>query len=239
MNFLEAFGELDKLNEEVLTEKQWVAINPKGSNTYYRFLTVGDQDKGIGPIQKADIRDMLGNHNGTYKQSLNKKVLAALKSELENVSKTTGNNDYTDLDNCQIVPEKAIPGDKEVQTLTLADRSLRQQAHKDLKRDLKNNAALEQDLENKLQGRKYLIHHEDGNEDNNDLSNLILVPYFQNNKDDLNVANGVHNLLHVIAKKNAKTFSINYNTDIYYIDSQGKIQVGTFEIVVNPKNNNV
>ena len=235
MNFLEALNELDLLNEDLLTEKQWVAINPKGSNTYYKFLTVGDKDKGIGPTQKADIRDMLGTRTGTYKQSLNKKALAALKSELESISKIVGNDDYADPVNYQIVSEKDIPGDKEVQTLTLADRALRQKAHKDVNSTLNNNATAKLDLENKLQGRKYLIHHEDNDEDNNKLSNLILVPYFQNNKDDLKVANGIHNLLHAIAEKNAKTFSINYSTDIYYFDDQGKAQTGTFEIVVNPK----
>ena len=234
MNFLEAINELDKLNEDTLTEKLWIAINPVGSKNYYRFYTVSDKSKSK-KAQKADIADLLGPRNGTYKQTLDQSVLASLLYELNNASKTTGAIKPYDPKNYSIETDLTGIDQANIKTLTLADRSLRQQAHKDIKRDLKNNTALEQDLENKLQGRKYLIHHEDGNEDNNDLSNLILVPYFKNNKDDLRVANGVHSLLHAIAKKNAKTFSINYDTDIYYIDSQGKIQVGTFEIVVNPK----
>lgn len=234
MNFLEAFDELDRLSEEVLTEKLWIAINPIGSKNYYRFYTVADKSKSK-KVQKADITDMLGPRNGTYKQTLDQSVLASLLDELKQASKTTGATKPYDPKNYSIEIDLSNVDPANIKTLTLADRSLRQQAHKDLKRDLKKNTTLEKDLEDRLQGRKYLIHHEDGNEDNNDLSNFVLVPYFQNNKDDLKVANGIHSLLHAIAKKNAKTFSINYDTDIYYFDSKGNIQVGTFEIVVNPK----
>ncbi len=234
MNFLEAFNELNDLNEEILTEKLWIAINPVGSKNYYRFYTVSDKSKSK-KAQKADIADLLSTRNGTYKQTLNQKELASLVAELKQASTITGASKLYDHRNYSIETDLSNVDQANIKTLTMADRALRQKAHKDVNRTLKNNATAKLALEDKLQGRKYLIHHEDNDEDNNKLSNLILVPYFQNDEDDLKVANGIHSLLHAIAKKNAKTFSINYSTDVYYFDSQGKIQVGTVDIVVNPK----
>lgn len=231
MNFAEAFEELNQLNEEILTEKKWVAIRPKNSNNYYKFLTVEDDTKIA-----ADVADMLTVKRGTYKQSIYKDVLAELIDELKKASGSDKVAEYTAPANYEIEKDISnINNATQVKTLTRTDRALRRKAHKDVNCALNNNATAKQDLENKLQGRKYLIHHENNNEDDNKLNNLIFVPYFQNDKADLRVANGVHSLLHAIAEKNAKTFSINYNTDIYYFDDQGKLQVGTFDIVVNPR----
>ena len=71
MNFAEAINELDKLNEEALTEKQWVVIKPKFKPVDtteivdfdtracgYRFLTVNDESQDRA-AQKADIADMI------------------------------------------------------------------------------------------------------------------------------------------------------------------------------------
>ena len=228
MNFLEAFDELDTLNEETLTEKLWVAINPNGSKNYYKFLTVNNEDK-----QVADIIDLLSSRKGTYKQTIDKKILNDLIDELTLASAANETVDITDPRNYDIVDLNTAKQKGTIKTLTMADRFLRQNTHKKF-RDMmseKENADLATAINDAIGNDKYLIHHIDKNEDNTELSNLVLIPYSQGDKDALKVANGIHGVLHGTESILSKGDPVEATPLIFYFEN-GKLRVGKCEIKI-------
>jgi hypothetical protein len=225
MNFLDAFDRLTNLQEEALTEKLWVTINPKGSNNYYRFYTLNDIDS-----QTNDIVTMLNKHVGTYKQTLHQEFFRELIDELKEISKNNPKSThYSDPCNFTIVPEaEAKERNGNIKTLTLADRVLRQKAQ--IKLSELVDATPE--LKDKLAGRKCLIHHINGHEDANAVENMVLVPYKPNDKDDLKIANGIHSVLHVMAKDTIKPDPQPYETTLYYFDENQQLQQGICRIFI-------
>ena len=224
MNFLEAFDELNTLNEEALTEKLWVAINPKGSNNYYKFLTVENPTK-----RAADISNMLSARDGTYKQTLDKAVFNELVKELKKIN--TAN--YADPGNYSVVDIDTAKKLGSIKTLTLADRFLRQNTHKKF-RDMmseEENTDLAIAIHDAIGEDKYLIHHIDKNEDNAELSNLVLIPYSQGDKDALKVANGIHGVLHGTESILSKGDPVEATPLIFYFEN-GKLRVGKCEIKI-------
>lgn len=222
MTILETLNELDALYEQSLTEKLWVAIRPKGTNNYYRFLTVNDKTAQI-----KDITDMLGERKGTYKQTLDRKILNELIQDLKNASNKTGALNYSDPKNYTLEDPGNI--DKNLlKTLTLSDRTLRKDAQKVVKGLRETNP----DLNAKLGNNSCLIHHINGHEDENELKNLVLVPYLANNDDNLKIAHGIHSLLHVTAKDNIKSSPLKHNTDLYYFDNNGEVKKGKCSITI-------
>ncbi len=225
MNFLEVFEELTVLNEEVLTEKLWVAIQPKGSDTWYRFYTVNDKND-----RNTDIADLLGDRNGTYKQTLDRDVLADLKKELKTAMDNEKTNSLSDPANYTLKSPSEVDQAK-LRTLTLTDRVLRQDAQAKYNTDIleKNNK-----LKELMNNKKCLIHHINGHEDETTSQNVVLVPYLADNKAELKVANGIHSILHVTADKhNVKKVPINWGTPIYYFDDSGDLKIGSCNIVID------
>jgi hypothetical protein len=240
MNFLEVFNELDNLNEEVLTEKCWVVIKPnkyddKGNlndddGYYYKFLTVDDNKKWI-----ADITNMLSTRKGTYKQTLNKNVLSDLITDLNNAKSHTKAASFLDPNNytVQVFDKNKFDTDR-IKVLTLADRALRQSAHKALADLLADNPDIDKKLKEKSYTNTYLIHHINGNEYETTLDNIILIPYFADNKYDLKVANGIHGALHGASKKALKTSAVDYTTPLFYVEN-GKLIKGECRISLTLK----
>ena len=251
MNFSEALKELDNLNEELLMEKKWVAILPKrvegqteADDIYYKFLTVDDQNNW-----KADIKQMLDPHVGTYKQTLHKEYLAELRNKIKAVQDARRKGLLSDSEDFDIISGKAVDNldQDRVKKLTLADRYLRQQAHSDIDTKLKQRKK-ELDDEHKQQGHEselsrqpinlqtmgYLVHHISGHEDENEPSNLVIVPYTKGNKEDLKIAAGIHSVLHRVATpEKVKLGPINFDTKIYRLDSQYNLVEGICHITIN------
>ena len=253
MNFLEAFEELNQLNEGALTEKFWVAINPNGSQNYYKFLTVDNKDK-----RAADIADMLGPRRGTYKQMLDKDVLKNLVYELTKASRDTNTSAVSDPKNYTLYDLETVENTvnkSNIKTLTLGDRYLRHKAHpelskklsKDEKTDLsaalkdtiafqsllekEENEELAIALKDALEGQKYLIHHINGNEAETTPSNVVLIPYEAANKDDLKIANGIHGVLHGTSDTLGKGAPVTENKLIFYFEN-GELRVGKCHIEI-------
>lgn len=235
MNFLEAFDELNTINEDLLFEKLWVAIKPKyikqdgktieNTSKYYKFLTLNDSSKRVD-----DIVDMLSVRNGTYKQSFNREVFDELKADLEETKKYTHTSTIADIKNFDIYDIKSVPQNTVLKILTKTDRTLRKAAQQTLTK-LKNDIP---ELEMQLKDNKCLIHHINGNEEDNDKDNFILVPYKTDNvnNDDLKIARGIHSLLHTKAKDNIKTSSIEDTRVLYYFDESSKLKKGICTISV-------
>lgn len=251
MEFSKAFKELDKLNEEILMEKKWVAIVPKrlkgqteADDIYYKFLTLDDPAK-----QKADVLQMLNPHIGTYKQTLQQEYLAELRNKIKAVQDARKKGLISDPDDFDIIRGQAVNDldTSRVRKLTLADRYLRQQAHQDIDTKLKQRKK-ELDDEHKQQGHEselskqpvdlqtmgYLVHHISGHEDDNEPSNLVIVPYTKGDKDDLKIAAGIHSVLHQVATpEKVKLGPINFDTKIYCLDSQYNLIEGICHITIN------
>lgn len=254
MEFSKAFEELDKLNEEILMEKKWVAIVPKriagqteADDTYYKFLTVDNQRNW-----KADIKQMLDPHVGTYKQTLDQEIYKELLGKLEAVKNFYHSSSISDSRNFTIISgdelEQLEKLDKDrVKRLTLADRYLRQQAHSNIDAKLKQRKKELED-EHKQQGREselprqpidlqtmgYLVHHISGHEDDNESSNLVLVPYTKGDKEDLKIAAGIHSVLHRVATpEKVKEGPINFDTKIYRLDSRYNLVEGICHITID------
>ena len=226
MNFTEAINELDKLNEEILTEKRWVAIKPKNSTNYYKFLTLKDDTKIA-----ADVADMLTVRRGTYKQTIDKDILAELIDELKKVSGSDKAAEYTAPANYEIEKDLSNINGK-IKILTLADRSLRTDAHKTLNSILKNNTELAEVLKDALEGKKYLIHHINGDESKTTLDNIVLIPYDPSNKDTLKIANGIHGVLHGTGGQISVSSPKEQKISLFYFDENGHIKVGQCTVLI-------
>lgn len=233
MNFLEALEaleELELLNEDLLTEKLWIAIKPKyinqngkviqNSNRYYRFLTVNDSTE-----QTNDVVDLLSARKGTYKQSLDPDAFNSLKIDLEETRKLLKTASIADTKNFDI---SNVPKQGDLKTLTLTDRALRKNAQQKLMQ-IKNATP---ELMTKLGNNKCLIHHIDGHEERTTKDNIVLVPYIAGDRNDLKIANGIHSILHTKAKPNIKTSPINYDTPLYYFDNNGVLKEGKCYIAI-------
>ena len=227
MNFLEAFNELNQLTEATLTEKLWVAINPNGSQNYYKFLTVNDKNK-----QATDIANMVEPRSGTYKQMLDKKVFKNLVADLTQANLTTKANNIADPKNYSL-HDPAMIDDSKIKVLTLGDRYLRQAAHSDFNNILnkEENKELAIALKDAIGEQKYLIHHIDGNEAKNTLDNVVLIPYESANKDNLKIANGIHGVLHGTNTNISKNIPITKSVFIFYFEN-GKLRVGKCNIEI-------
>lgn len=249
MNFSEALKKLDNLNEELLMEKKWVAIVPKrlegqteADDIYYKFLTVDNRSNW-----ETDIKQMLDSHVGTYKQTLDQEVYTELLKKLKAVKDFYHTSSISDPDNFTIISGDEIAHlDKDrVKRLTLGDRYLRQQAHNSIDTELKQRKkelgdkqqGLEPEMSKQpidLQTMGYLVHHISGHEDENEPSNLVIVPYTKGNKEDLKIAAGIHSVLHQVATPDKVKFGpINFDTKIYRLDSHHNLVEGICHITIN------
>ena len=227
MNFLEAFDELNLLNEKILTEKTWITINPKGSKNYYKFYTVNNRNNW-----DADIAQMLSPKIGTYKQSLNHQYVDQLKKELNSIP-------GTDSEKYEILERsgKTCPEEDEckqrgfsVFKLTKTDRELRKVAAGAVAKTIDSEATGK--LKQEIARKRYLVHHIDGYEDNNSPQNTALVLYNEQNRDELKIAHGLHSILHMENAAILNTPNIKLDTTILYPKDGGWLK-GTCTINID------
>lgn len=169
----------DILNEKTLLEKQWYGVNysfDEGSSRLSDKVFVYAKDE----IQAEDIFNSA--RNGFYtankkEQSLNRDLVDIIKKlqnvDIDGIDEPVEYNQIGKLDNI----------------LSKRDRQLRMDAQNKLTSQLDK-------IPKKLQNYKYLIHHIDGDEHNNDVSNMMLVTY-NNNKNDVKIAHALHQIIHM------------------------------------------
>ena len=168
------------LNEQMLTEKQWIEAEASNGQTSYNFAFYAtDRNPNVDLQTLMDIID--GSQTGTYKQGLDRSIVTYLQ---DMYTKRTAPFTLTMV--------RSLPSEPTgLPQITLTDRSLRKVAS-----DLVDSLSLSLDEQMHLQkhgSSDVYIHHMDKNENNNNITNLFLVGYPYGN---LGLAHAVHQLLH-------------------------------------------
>lgn len=172
---------LEKLEEDYLCEKHWIEAEASDGSIKQRFAFYAT-DKS----PTADLNTLLpiinGTQTGTYKQSLDKDILANLKTLYKNNPASFTLNMIRSLG----TSAGTIP------RITLMDRDLRKEVS-----DIANNSlSLTPEQKKHLADYscdKIYVHHINKHEDDNTPSNLLLIGYPSN---DLGYAHAVHQIAH-------------------------------------------
>ena len=146
------------LEEEKLDEKYWIKLEAPGVDPFYYYV-INNTYKGVNTDLDTLEAIIAGTNTGTFKQQLAKEILAELKASYKNCLKSKSKFSFNILGHN--ISDKELKDNRD-RILTLTDRDLRNNAHLDLGKGIKNSF-------------DYLIHHKNEHEDDNDYSNLVLI----------------------------------------------------------------
>lgn len=202
----------DLVNEELLTEKQWVEVRSNAPRpiTFYFYAT------DTNPA--ADVNTLIplinGTQTGTYKQQIDRNILNTLKNEYKLVGPTFNLN----IISTGVPTATALAGN----VITLMDRDLRKEGNNIGKAGV-----------SALTGNSnVLVHHKNGREGDNTSANLMVFEGGNPNSAILAKAGhaAAHTLRNFAGISPAAPF--HHSINVYEDNGAGFIRTHTIEMTI-------
>ena len=211
-NLISLYEDWDRLEEERLDEKYWAAFNvPSIDKPFYLYVNNNNRKKNYSEAKDV-LKNALGlaftdNHN---KQSYNKEAIAQLKNVLKSKAEVNSLK-FKEVENPYLTHDIDIS-----YIVTASDRDLRRKAEEDVENTLDY---IEKQGIKDIPKCKFLTHHGDKQEGNNEHANKTLVGYGENRN---KAANAVHMYIHS-RLKGEEIQAGDESFVIYKIDNDGEV----------------